>query len=242
MSIAILGLRSGSKGIPDKNIKLLNQKPLFSWILNTIYFSKVYSDIIVSSDSNLYLSLVHEYFPNAFLHKRSTENSKDDSHEIDFIVEALEYFQSKSRSIPPDELISRLHATSPLQSISDMKRSLEVLSNDASATSSVLLRSSPIHPQKTLIIDKVHGSNVALCSSELTCEAVTPRNRQALVPHFIRSNIITFKYSTLDSGSLTGNKCLPVLSDSDIHVDIDAPLDILFAEFIIKNNLKDMSS
>ena len=32
--LAIIGLRSGSKGLKDKNIKKLNGKHLFSYILN----------------------------------------------------------------------------------------------------------------------------------------------------------------------------------------------------------------
>ena len=240
MTIAILGLRSGSKGIPDKNIKHLYNKPLFYWILRTILASNIYDDIIVSSDSSFYLSLVSEFFPNIFLHHRSNRNSADDSLEYDFIVEALESFDFNSRLIMPDEIISRFHATSPLQSVSDIKASVDALFCDLSATSSVLLRPSPIHPHKTLIVENHSGSNIALCSSSFTCEAVTPRNRQTLVPHYIRSNIINFKKSTLASRSLTGHKCLAVLSDSDIHVDIDSPLDFMLADFIIRNNIKDL--
>lgn len=33
--LAIIGLRSGSKGLKDKNIKKLNQRPLFTYILNS---------------------------------------------------------------------------------------------------------------------------------------------------------------------------------------------------------------
>ena len=53
---------------------------------------------------------------------------------------------------------------------------------------------------------------------------------------------LCFKKSTLDSRSLTGHKCLAVLSDSDIHVDIDSPLDFMFADYIIRNNIKDLLS
>tara|TARA_Y100001954_G_scaffold36019_1_gene34905 strand:- start:9155 stop:9883 length:729 start_codon:yes stop_codon:yes gene_type:complete len=242
VTIAILGLRSGSKGIPDKNIKHLHNKPLFYWILRTIFASKVYDDVIVSSDSSVYLSLVGEFFPNVFLHHRSTRNSTDVSVEYDFILEALDYFDLHSRLIMSDEIISRFHATSPLQSVSDIKESVDALVGDLSATSSVLIRPSPIHPHKTLVLQSHSDSTIALCSSSLTCEAVTPRNRQTLAPHYIRSNIINFKKSTLDSRSLTGHKCLAVLSDSDIHVDIDSPLDFMFADYIIRNNIKDLLS
>ena len=213
---------------------------MFYWILNTISKSGLFDDIIVSSDSADYLDLVYKFFPDVFLHCRTLVNASDDSPEYAFIAEAITFFHETSRLISPDELISRFHATSPLQSISDMRASLQAVNAIPSSTSSVLLRSSPIHPGKTILINDSNGVNLALGSTSLTCESVTPKNRQKLEPYYIRSNIITFKKSVLATGSLTGKKCLAVISDSDIHIDIDSVLDFMFAEYIIKNNIKDL--
>ena len=49
--IAIIPARSGSKGIENKNIKLLNKKPLITHTIETAKLSKVYSDIFVTTDS-----------------------------------------------------------------------------------------------------------------------------------------------------------------------------------------------
>ena len=48
---AVILARSGSKGIPGKNIKLLNGKPLINWTIEAAKKSKLVSKIIVSTDS-----------------------------------------------------------------------------------------------------------------------------------------------------------------------------------------------
>ena len=56
--LAVIGLRSGSKGLKNKNIKKLNGKPLFSYILNSAKKSKYINRIIISTDSTKYEKIV----------------------------------------------------------------------------------------------------------------------------------------------------------------------------------------
>ena len=48
---AVIPARKGSKGIPNKNIRLLNGKPMIAYAINNALKSKFITDIIVSSDS-----------------------------------------------------------------------------------------------------------------------------------------------------------------------------------------------
>ena len=49
--VAIIPARKGSKGIPNKNIRLLNGKPMIAYVIENALKSKFITDIIVSSDS-----------------------------------------------------------------------------------------------------------------------------------------------------------------------------------------------
>ena len=49
--LGIIPARSGSKGIKNKNIRLLNKKPLIYWTIKTALKSKL-DNVIVSTDSN----------------------------------------------------------------------------------------------------------------------------------------------------------------------------------------------
>ena len=52
--LAIIPARSGSKGIPHKNIKLFKGKPLLAWSITQAKKSSYINKIIVSTDSEKY--------------------------------------------------------------------------------------------------------------------------------------------------------------------------------------------
>ena len=49
--VAVIPARGGSRGIPNKNIRLLNGRPLIHYTIENAIKSKYISDIIVSTDS-----------------------------------------------------------------------------------------------------------------------------------------------------------------------------------------------
>ena len=61
-SIFIIPARSGSKGIPNKNIKTLNGLPMFVWsIIHAKYIAKKNDVVCVSSDSQDYLQIANKW-------------------------------------------------------------------------------------------------------------------------------------------------------------------------------------
>ena len=54
---AIIPARGGSKGIPGKNIKLLNGKPLLQYTVESLLEAACFDQIIVTSDSHEILSV-----------------------------------------------------------------------------------------------------------------------------------------------------------------------------------------
>ena len=51
MPTAIITARSGSKRIKNKNLKLINGKPMLYWAIQVLKLTKIFDDIIVSTDS-----------------------------------------------------------------------------------------------------------------------------------------------------------------------------------------------
>lgn len=49
--LAVIPARAGSKGIPNKNIRLVNGKPLIYYCLQNALQSKYITDIVVTTDS-----------------------------------------------------------------------------------------------------------------------------------------------------------------------------------------------
>ena len=52
--LGIIGIRSGSKGVPDKNIRDLFGKPLVGWILDVGKHSESITRLVVSTDAKEY--------------------------------------------------------------------------------------------------------------------------------------------------------------------------------------------
>ena len=61
MCIAIIPARGGSKRIPGKNIKLMNGKPLIAWTIEACLKSKLFSHILVSTDSPEIASVAEQF-------------------------------------------------------------------------------------------------------------------------------------------------------------------------------------
>ena len=61
--IAVVSARGGSKGIPKKNIKKLNGKPLITYTLKTLLKVKSIDKVVVSTDDKKILQVVKKYFP-----------------------------------------------------------------------------------------------------------------------------------------------------------------------------------
>lgn len=60
-NLAIIPARSGSKGLKDKNIKLLNGKPLIAYSIEAAKKSGIYSHILVSTNSERYGKIAIKY-------------------------------------------------------------------------------------------------------------------------------------------------------------------------------------
>lgn len=114
-NICFIPLRKGSKGIPNKNIKLFNGKELFCWSLDIVINSGLASEIWIATDCETVKSIVRTNYSSIYLFERSSTNAQDDSPTIDVILE----FLSQKNYSANDRLIL-FQATSPLTSLTDI--------------------------------------------------------------------------------------------------------------------------
>ena len=120
--VALICARGGSKGLPGKNIKLLNGIPLIGWSIMIAKKVNRICRVIVSTDSDEIAQVAKKYGAEVpFI--RPSNLAQDDSSEWMAWRHALDYLDnSDSKKI--DGLIS-LPATAPLRSVLDVEKCIE---------------------------------------------------------------------------------------------------------------------
>lgn len=122
--IAIIPARSGSKGLPNKNILMLGNKPLMAHTIEVALKSKMFERVIVSTDSLEYKYIAEKFGAEVFM--RSEELSNDKASSFVVIEDVL-----KKIGTPVDYFVL-LQVTSPFRTENHIRESIEVFENGIS--------------------------------------------------------------------------------------------------------------
>ena len=238
--LGLIGIRSGSKGVRDKNVKLLNGKPLVGWVLDAAKKSKNISRIIVSTDSEEYAKIAKELGAEVPC-LRPAEMASDFSPEIDYITYTLNWLKENEGYCP--DIVVRLMATVPLQESDDIDALVDLLKEDPLANSAVVISESRQHPIKALkIIDDGVGSTKLVSYFSESGREVTPIARQNYEKAYFRANIIACRLETVyNTNSLTGDLVRYHIIPQERAIDIDNLIDFSIAELLLKIKYGDSS-
>ena len=114
--IAFIPIRSGSKGIKDKNIKEFNGKPLCYWTIRSSSESKSINEVYVSTDSKKIIDIVESFqLPKVKTFLRSKKTSLDTSSTESAMLEFIEKMNFDEESI-----FILIQATSPFTKAEDI--------------------------------------------------------------------------------------------------------------------------
>lgn len=227
--IAIIPARSGSKGVPGKNIKLLGGIPLFAFSIIAAKMMSSVSRVIVSTDSKEYAQIAIEYGAEVpFL--RPNEISGDKSTDFDLFLHALNWFKENEKLIP--EYILHLRPTTPLRNPQIMEEAVKLFFENKNLASSLRSgHSAPESPYKWFLKDE--NNYFKGLRDDLTPEKVN-LPRQSFPSVYIPDGYIDILKSSviLDSGTLHGDKML--VFESPFCVEVDTKDDFEYLEFQIE--------
>lgn len=132
--LAIIPARSGSKGLPNKNIKKLCGKPLIAWSIEAGLKCPYIDEVVVSTDSQEYAEIAQQYGAKVpFL--RPKELAQDTTTTFDSIKHTIDYYQFQlNKSF---DYIVLLEPTSPLRESFDITQAIHMLFKHQEATSIV---------------------------------------------------------------------------------------------------------
>lgn len=223
--IAIIPARSGSKGLPDKNIKLLDGKPLLAYSITAAKESGLFDTIFVSTDSKEYAQIGRQWGADIpFL--RSEELAQDTSSTWDTVYEAISRYQRMGKSF---DTITLLQPTSPLRTGQDIINGFELLKEkNADAVIGVCEEEHSPLWSNTIPED--------LNMKTFIRKEILHKRRQEL-PSYYRINgaLYIIKSRMLKHiENLYEENCFAYIMDKRRSIDIDDVYDFQMAEYVIK--------
>lgn len=130
--LAVIPARSGSKGIPGKNVKPLCGKPLIAWSIEAGLESKCVDEVMVTTDGREIADVAKRYGASVpFL--RPQELASDTSPTFDAVKHVIDSYKAKFKR--QFDYVVLLEPTSPLREADDIdgmiRRLVDVLEYDA---------------------------------------------------------------------------------------------------------------
>ena len=225
-NLAIIPARSGSKGLKDKNIRLLCGKPLIQYSVDAALKSGVFDEVMVSTDSERYAEIARECGAEVpFL--RGDENSGDKSSSWDVVREVLEKYAQSGKQF---DMFTLLQPTSPLRTGEDIKGAYKMyLEKEAYSVVSVCQLGHSLNICNTLPDDK---SLIGFIRNE-------NKYARQMNPEYFRLNGSIYMCNTeafLKFGTIYKEKSFAYIMSELSSVDIDGIDDFFLAESMLKNN------
>lgn len=225
----LITARSGSKSVPHKNIRILNGIPLLAYRVQSALKSNFPEFVWISTDSNEYAQIAKEYGAQVpFL--RPSYLAQDSSTSVEVVLHAMQFAEENNFDF---DYIGLLEPTSPFISENDLNEAMHKLSLKDEAHSIVAVKESRPHPifvqEDADYLKKVakNISNLSKLGRQEFKKQITPSGGF----YIARWN------SFLKDKSFYTSKTLTYLVDDIAGLEIDEPIDFLFAEFITSRSV-----
>lgn len=222
--LAVIPARGGSKGVPGKNRKIVDGKPLIAYTLEAALESKLLSDVYVSSDEEAILE-VAKGFNKIKIHTRPADLATDSSPVTDTVA-AVQKIESDKGNVYDALMI--LQPTAPLRKGLDIDQAITILSNNSSVNTVIsVCEMHDVHPAR-MYWQKDESMISILPEYEQT-------RRQEIPPALYRNGSIYLTRSKAfeSQHSFMVKPIAPLIMPSNWLLNIDEPRDMLIAEALI---------
>ncbi|NOQ31663.1 MAG: acylneuraminate cytidylyltransferase family protein [Helicobacteraceae bacterium] len=222
--LAIIPARGGSKGLPGKNIRDLNGKPLIAYTIEAAQKSKQITKIIISTDDEEIADVCREYIDIPFM--RPQELAQDNSLIVDTYIYTVEKVNNMFGT-NYDSVVALL-PTCPLRTAEDIDKAIDIF-KEKNADSVISFYEAPHPMQWYRKIDK-----------DGVLRAVVPEgdrlaNRQEEEKTYLPNGAIyVFKMDILRDRKYYSDKTYPYLMPAEKSIDIDNLSDFEYAEYVTR--------
>ena len=227
--ITICG-RGGSKGLPGKNVRLLNGKPLLSFSVDVAkrFSEKYHTDIALSTDDNE-IKKVAEQFGLQTTYSRPEYLAIDTAGKIETIAHLL-FFEEKNRNKHYDFVLD-LDITSPLRTLKDLKEAFKIIKADNNALNLFSVNPANRNPYFNMVEQRPSGYFGLIKNGEFVTRQSSPK------VYDMNASFYFFRRAFFNNGNTT------VITDRSLiyempHIcfDLDRSIDFEFMEYLIENH------
>lgn len=222
-SLCIIPARSGSKGVPGKNIKPLAGRPLITYTYDAAQAAHLLDKVILSTDgSEIANTAQRSCVEVPFL--RPANLAQDDTPTIDVILHAITFFEGLGERF---DTIVLLQPTSPFRPPGFIDECIQhFVASGADSLVSVRKVPHEYNPHWTFL--PANDGFIQIATGEK--EIIT--SRQKLPPAYIRDgSVYVFKANNFTNGNnMYGDKIAMLKNPIPYHVNIDTPEDWIKAE------------
>lgn len=219
--LALIPARGGSKGIPKKNLVLINNRELIGHSIIEAKKSKYIQSVIVSTDSDEIASVAKKFGADVpFL--RPAELSTDSASSLGVIRHALE------NSLPDFTHLILLQPTSPLRTVQHIDEAIEKFIKIKNAN--FLFSVKEVDPKMNWVVQENDS-----CEVKFLVEGAIIKNRQQLKPLYLPNGAIYFASRDyyLNNDLYSGKLAIYTMNEKD-SLDIDTEEDLKCARLILE--------
>lgn len=230
--LCIILARGGSKGIPKKNIFLINGHPLISYSIFAGLNSKYIDKVVVSTDSKKIKSFSEKYGASVpFLRPKKLSLDKTLS------VHALQHAVKKCEEIYNTvyDYVIEIPAVSPFRCSKDIDNALEIFFKNKSLDSlTAYVSSGEKHPIR---LKRLRKNKITNFCKEYPEDPKGSR-RQDFETSYIRNGSIYLvtRKSLFTHNSRNGGNHFPFVMSENKSLNIDNKFDLEIAKLLIEND------
>lgn len=223
----VLGLvtaRGGSKGLPGKNLRSLQGKPLITWTIEAAMLSGVLGRVVVSTDDSGIADVARRAGADVpFI--RPAPLAGDASPHIDVVLHAVDVLQAQGDTVSH---VLLLQPTSPLRNAGDIRRAV-ALAREHPGRSVVGVSEAPVHPHHLYTLGAA-GTLVPILPPREGYVRRQDLERVWAVNGALYLNPVT---TLRDTRRFVPEGSMPLVIPPSRSVDIDTEDDLRLAEFLL---------
>jgi CMP-N,N'-diacetyllegionaminic acid synthase len=228
--IAMIPARSGSKRVPDKNIRLLAGHPLIAYSIAAALQSKIFSKVIVSTDSELYADIARHYGAEVPF-SRPAKIAGDISPDIEWVGYTLNQLRNNGQDY---DCFSILRPTSPFRLPETICRAWQEFLSQEGVDSLRAVEKCQQHPGKMWII---RGKRMLPLLPMGPVEQPWHSSQYPSLPEVYVQNAsleIARTHVVFEEKTIAGNVVMPFVTKNFEGFDVNSNYDWDLAEHLVK--------